>query len=78
MPLEEFTWPLSFGGLALVIFSLTLYPRLITRFGAIAMARAGLLLGIPATIILPLASLFTGTYLLEQVCVKYRRPLFLH
>ena len=69
MPLEEFTWPLISGGVALVVFSLTLYPQLIKRFGAVTMVRTGLLLGIPATVILPLASLFTSTYLLEQVTV---------
>lgn len=66
MPLEDFTLPISFGGLAMVVFSLGLYPRLIKRFGALTMCRAGLLLGIPATVIMPLASLFTGVNILEQ------------
>ena len=68
MPLEDFTWPISVGGAALVVFSLALYPRLIKRFGSLTLARAGLLFGVPFAMLMPLASAFGSIYALEQVC----------
>lgn len=66
MSLEAFTWPISAGGAVLVLYSLTLYPKIIKSVGALSFARFGLVLAIPGALLLPTASLFSP-YLLEQV-----------
>lgn len=67
MPLEAFTWPISCGGVALVVFSLTLYPRLVRKFGALNVIRIGLLAAIPVTLLLPISSSFKHSIILQQV-----------
>ena len=67
MPLEAFTWPISCGGVALVAFSLTLYPRLVKRYGSLIVIRMGLLAAVPVTLLLPTSSLFRHSIILQQV-----------
>lgn len=66
MSLEAFTWPISAGGVLLVIYSLTLYPRIIKAVGAVNFARVGLIMGVPGALLLPLSSLLSP-YALQQV-----------
>lgn len=59
MALEDFTWPLACSGIALAIFAMTMYHRLVKWIGPIWLCRVGLLAGVLPALILPLASLFT-------------------
>lgn len=59
MALDEFTWPLACSGIALAIFSLTLYHRLVKWIGPARLCRFGLVAGVVPALLLPIASLFT-------------------
>lgn len=60
MSLEDFSWPLSFAGVVLVCFSLTIYPRLIQSIGPVSLARFGLLFGISGALLMPASSFMPG------------------
>ena len=66
MSLEAFTWPISCGGVLLIVYSLTLYPKLIKAVGAGNFARLGLVMAIPGALLMPTSSLLSP-YALEQV-----------
>lgn len=69
MSLEAFTLPITCGGVMLVVYSLTLYPKSVKWFGSLTLARAGLLLSVPGCLMMPSASLLSP-YALQQVILK--------
>ena len=60
MKLEDFTWPLATSGAALALFALTMYARLVKRWGPILLCRIGLSAGALPAMLLPFASLVTS------------------
>lgn len=78
MTLEQFTWPLGCGGLALAIFALTMYHRLVKWIGPIKLCRAGLLAGIIPCLLLPTASLFAGSKIVPLVRQLPHNPGYMH
>lgn len=71
MALEEFTWPLACSGIALAIFALCLYHRLVKWIGATRLCRYGLLGGVIPALLLPTASLFTSNKMIALVSNYY-------
>ena len=61
MKLEDFTWPLATSGAALALFALTMYARLVKRWGPILLCRIGLSAGALPAMLLPFASLVTSS-----------------
>ena len=58
MPEHDFAWPLTFGGVVLMLYSLFLYPQNQKRWGQLKCVKIGLLLSIPAAFIFPASSRF--------------------
>ncbi len=69
MPEHEFAWPLTFGGLVLMLYSLLLYPKNQKRWGYRKCCKIGLLLSIPASLLLPFAHTFVQTQWATQACM---------
>ena len=55
---EELALPMAFGGVALTVFALLVYPKLQPRLGMLWTCRLGLLCAVPAALLTPCASLF--------------------
>ena len=49
---------MAFGGVALTVFALLVYPQLQPRLGMLWTCRLGLLIAVPAALLTPCASLF--------------------
>ena len=69
MPEHEFAWPLTFGGLVLMLYSLFLYPKNQKRWGYKQCCKIGLLATIPASLILPFAHTFVQIRWATQACM---------
>ncbi len=69
MPAHEFAWPLTFGGLILMLYSLLFYPRDQKRWGYMTCCKIGLLLSVPSLLILPFAHTFVRTQWATQACL---------
>lgn len=69
MPEHQFAWPLTFGGLVLMLYSLLLYPKNQKRWGYRKCCKMGLLLSIPSSLILPFAHTFVQTPWATQACM---------
>lgn len=69
MPEHDFAWPLTFGGLVLMLYSLLLYPKNQKRWGHRKCCKIGLLLSIPASLLLPFAHTFVQTQWATQACM---------
>ena len=69
MPEHQFAWPLTFGGLVLMLYSLLLYPRNQKRWGHRKCCKMGLLLTIPSSLILPFAHTFVQMQWATQACM---------
>ena len=67
MPLEEFTYSVIFRGVVLVFFSLKIFPRYQKAVGPVHACRVGLLGGMPCAVLVPAASLFSGSRIAQQV-----------
>ena len=61
MPAHQFAWPLTFGGLVLMVYSLFFYPRDQKRWGCLKCCKIGLWLSVPSLLILPFAHTFVQT-----------------
>lgn len=57
---SELAWPLSFGGLTLMLFSVLVYPKVQKQYGLLNCCRAGLLISVSTTFIVPTAHLFVS------------------
>ncbi len=57
---SEFAWPLSFGGLTLMLFSVFVYPKVQKKYGLLKCCRAGLLISVSTTFIVPTAHFFVS------------------
>ena len=60
MSTSEFAWPLSFGGLTLMLFSVFVYPTVQNKYGLLNCCRAGLLVSMSTTFVIPTAYLFVS------------------
>ncbi len=60
MSSSELAWPLSFGGLTLMLFSVFVYPKVQKKCGLLYCCRAGLLISVSTTFIIPTAHLFVS------------------
>ena len=60
MSTSEFAWPLSFAGLTLMLFSVFVYPKVQKQYGLLNCCRAGLLLSMSTTFVIPTAYLFVS------------------
>ena len=60
MSTSEFAWPLSFGGLTLMLFSVFVYPKVQKKYGLLNCCRAGLLISVSTTFVVPTAHLFVS------------------
>ena len=69
MPEHEFAWPLTFGGLVLMLYSLFLYPKNQKRWGYKMCCKIGLLMSIPSSLILPFAHTFVQLRWFTQACM---------
>ncbi|DBA77754.1 TPA: hypothetical protein ACH3X2_008445 [Trebouxia sp. C0005] len=69
MPEHQFAWPLTFGGLVLMLYSLLLYPRNQKRWGYRKCCKMGLLLSIPSSLVLPFAHTFVQIPWATQACM---------
>ena len=69
MPEHEFAWPLTFGGLVLMLYSLCLYPKNQKRWGYQMCCKIGLLMSIPSSMVLPFAHTFVRMQWLMQACM---------
>ncbi len=69
MPEHEFAWPLTFGGLVLMLYSLLLYPKNQKQWGYRKCCKMGLLLSIPSSLILPFAHTFVQIPWATQACM---------
>ena len=69
MPEHEFAWPLTFGGLVLMLYSLFLYPKNQKRWGYKMCCKIGLLLSIPSSLVLPFAHTFVHMRWFTQACM---------
>ncbi len=69
MPEHQFAWPLTFGGLVLMLYSLLLYPKNQKRWGYEKCCKMGLLLSIPSSLILPFAHTFVQIAWATQACM---------
>lgn len=69
MPEHEFAWPLTFGGLVLMLYSLCLYPKNQKRWGYKMCCKIGLLLSIPSSLVLPFAHTFVHMQWFTQGCM---------
>ena len=69
MPEHEFAWPLTFGGLVLMLYSLFLYPKNQKRWGYKMCCKIGLLMSIPSSLILPFAHTFVQMQWFTQACM---------
>ena len=69
MPEHEFAWPLTFGGLVLMLYSLFLYPKNQKRWGYKMCCKIGLLLSIPSSLVLPFAHTFVQLQWFTQACM---------
>ena len=69
MPEHQFAWPLTFGGLVLMLYSLLLYPKNQKRWGYKKCCKMGLLLSIPSSLILPFAHTFVQIAWATQACM---------
>ena len=69
MPAHEFAWPLVFGGVVLMVFSLFFYPRAQKRWGYLTCCKTGLLLTVPSLLLLPFAHTFVQTQWATQACL---------
>ena len=69
MPEHKFAWPLTFGGLVLMLYSLLLYPKNQKRWGYKMCCKIGLLITIPASLIIPFAHTFVRMQWLTQICM---------
>ena len=69
MPEHEFAWPLTFGGLVLMLYSLFLYPKNQKQWGYKMCCKIGLLLSIPSSLLLPFAHTFVQLQWFTQACM---------
>ncbi|KAL3147618.1 hypothetical protein ABBQ38_014668 [Trebouxia sp. C0009 RCD-2024] len=69
MPEHEFAWPLTFGGLVLMLYSLFLYPKNQKRWGYKMCCKIGLLLSVPSSLVLPFAHTFVHMQWFTQGCM---------
>lgn len=69
MPAHEFAWPLTFGGVVLMVYSLFFYPQAQKRWGYLKCCKIGLLLSVPSLLILPFAHSFVQTKWATQACL---------
>ena len=69
MPEHQFAWPLTFGGLVLMLYSLLLYPKNQKQWGYRKCCKMGLLLSIPSSLILPFAHTFVQIPWATQACM---------
>ena len=60
MTASNFAWPLAFGGLTLMLFSIFLYPGLQKRWGRMNCCKAGLLTSTCAALIFPTSHFFAS------------------
>ncbi len=60
MSTSEFAWPLSFGGLTLMLFSVFVYPTVQKKYGLLNCCRAGMLISMSTTFVIPTAYLFVS------------------
>ena len=63
---HDFSLPLTFGGVVLMVFSLFFYPRMQKRWGQIMCCRMGLTGGVLAALLVPAATLVAGSRVREQ------------
>lgn len=66
MPENEFAWPLTFGGVVLMLYSLFFYPQNQKRWGQLNSCKIGLVLSIPASFVFPAASMFADSRWVAQ------------
>ena len=69
MPAHELAWPLTFGGVVLMVYSLFFYPQAQKRWGYLKCCKIGLLLSVPSVLILPFAHTFVQTKWTMQACL---------
>lgn len=69
MPAHEFAWPLTFGGVVMMVYSLFFYPQAQKRWGYLKCCKIGLLLSVPSLLILPFAHTFVRTKWAMQGCL---------
>lgn len=67
LPLEAFTYPVIFGGVVLVMYSLLLFPRYQKAVGPLHACKVGLIGGLPCSVLVPAASLVGGNRIAEEV-----------
>ena len=60
MSTSDFAWPLSFGGLTLMLFSVFVYPKVQKKYGLLNCCRAGLLISVFTTFVVPTAHIFVS------------------
>jgi len=58
---SELALPLAAGGIMLTLFALLIYPRVQPRLGMLWTCRLGLLILVPAAVLIPAASLFVSS-----------------
>ncbi|KAK9799374.1 hypothetical protein WJX73_005735 [Symbiochloris irregularis] len=66
LPLEAFTYPVIFGGVILVIYSLLLFPVYQKAVGPLHAVKVGLIGGLPCSVLVPAASLVGGKRIPEE------------
>ena len=69
MPLEQFTYPVIFSGVTLVVYSLAYLSRYQKAVGPLRVCKVGLIGGIPCAVMVPCASLVGGNLIAQQVSV---------
>lgn len=69
MPAHDFAWPLTFGGVVLMVYSLFFYPQAQKRWGYLKCCKIGLLLSVPSVLSLPFAHTFVQTQWAMQACL---------
>lgn len=74
MPLEQFTYSVIFGGVVLVTYSLVIFPRYQKVVGPLQSCKVGLQWGAPCAVLVPVASLFAGNRILQQVRTLFAMP----
>ena len=57
---DQLAWPLSIGGIVLVVFALTIYPKLQARLGPLAAAKIGMVAAVPVVMLIPATSYVRG------------------
>lgn len=69
MPESQFAIPLTVSGVALMLYSVLLYPATQKRFGQLTCCKLGLLGAIPSSMLVPASSAFLPSQPLVQSCL---------